>query len=658
MIRKQLILSLLTLCCSLSLSAQQDNWQLVWSDEFNTDGAPDETVWNFENGYSRNEEAQWYQPDNAYCKDGYLVIEARKEHNRANPLFEAGSHECRKKPKHIGYTSSSLTTAGKKEFLYGRFEVKARIPVAKGAWPAIWTLGSGMEWPSCGEIDIMEYYQIDGEPHILANAAWGTDRKWNAKWNSKTIPFSYFTDKQDDWASQFHTWRMDWDETAIKLYLDDELMNEIPLSTTINGSIGQGSNPFTKPQYLLLNLALGGINGGPIDEAALPMKYEIDYVRVYQKQPAMIASGELWRDNNGDLINAHGGGLLYHNNRYYWYGEHRPVKGFTTEVGVTCYSSADLCNWQYEGVALPVVTDESLMSNIEKGCIMERPKVIYNQATRQFVMWFHLELKGQGYAAAHAAVAVSDTPQGPFQFLKSGRVNAGIYPENMTKQQRRKKLSAKKYKEWWTPQWYAALEEGLLLKRHLNEGQMSRDMTLFVDDDEKAYHIYSSEENLTLHIAELCDDYLSHTGKYIRIFPGGHNEAPAIFKHNDTYWLITSGCTGWKPNEARMFSATSLWGPWQQHDNPCVGDGGHITFGGQSTFIAPIQGSDNRFMFMADEWRPESLADSRYIWLPINFTSENKPYISWVDRWSPLDSPSRELTDHITTDNLLPQLID
>ena len=100
------------------------------------------------------------------------------------------------------YTSSSVTTAGKKEFLYGRFEVRARIPVAKGAWPAIWTLGSNMEWPSCGEIDIMEYYQIKGVPHILANAAWGTDKQWGAKWNSKATPYIHFTDvykRQENW---------------------------------------------------------------------------------------------------------------------------------------------------------------------------------------------------------------------------------------------------------------------------------------------------------------------------------------------------------------------------------------------------------------------------------------------------------------------------
>lgn len=262
----------------------QSDWKLVWSDEFDADGRPDATVWNYENGFVRNEEAQWYQEGNARCEDGKLIIEARKEKGRKNPRYEAGSDNWRRKREFIDYTSACVTTAGKKEFLYGRFEVRARIPVSGGSWPAIWTLGRGMEWPSCGEIDIMEYYRIKGEPHILANAAWGTDRRSNAKWNTKTIPFIHFTDKDPQWADKFHIWRMDWDETAIKIYLDDELLNEVPLSETINGSIGRGTNPFHKPQYILLNLALGGANGGEIDDKAIPMRYEIDYVRVYQKQ--------------------------------------------------------------------------------------------------------------------------------------------------------------------------------------------------------------------------------------------------------------------------------------------------------------------------------------------------------------------------------------
>lgn len=140
-----------------------------------------------------------------------------------------------------------------------------------------------MEWPSNGEIDIMEWYQIKGVPHILANAAWGTERRYNAKWNSKAIPFSYFTGKDPDWASQFHIWRMDWDEQFIRLYLDDELLNEISLAETINGSLGDFKNPFHQPHYLLLNYAIGGDNGGTPDPKMYPARYEIDYVKVYQK---------------------------------------------------------------------------------------------------------------------------------------------------------------------------------------------------------------------------------------------------------------------------------------------------------------------------------------------------------------------------------------
>ncbi|MEL5894810.1 glycoside hydrolase family 16 protein [Bacteroides sp. GD17] len=279
--KRKILFTLLACCALTSVSAQE--WKLVWSDEFNQEGRLDDATWNYENGYARNEEDQWYQPDNASCKGGSLIIEARKEH-RKNPLYEAGSRDWRKKREFVEYSSSSVTTAGKFEFLYGRLEVRARIPVAGGAWPAIWLLGRGLPWPSCGEIDVMEYYRIGGVPHILANACWGGDQGYNAVWNSKKIPFTHFTDRDPHWVDKFHTWRMDWDETAIKIYLDDELLNDIPLSKTVNGSsAGEGTNPFHKPQYILLNLAIGGINGGKIDDKAMPMKYEVDYVRVYQK---------------------------------------------------------------------------------------------------------------------------------------------------------------------------------------------------------------------------------------------------------------------------------------------------------------------------------------------------------------------------------------
>ena len=154
-----------------------------------------------------------------------------------------------------------------------------------------------------------------------------------------------------------------------------------------------------------------------------------------------------------------------------------------------------------------------------------------------------------------------------------------------------------------------------------------------VDEDGKAYHIYSSEENLTLQIAELSDDYLSHTGNYVRVAPAGHNEAPAIFKKDGTYWMITSGCTGWAPNEARMFSSSSIFGPWSQHPNPCVGPKSELTFGGQSTYILKVEGKKDAFIFMADIWRPEHPSDARYIWLPVQF-KEGIPYVEWMDNWT------------------------
>ena len=246
-------------------------------------------------------------------------------------------------------------------------------------------------------------------------------------------------------------------------------------------------------------------------------------------------------------------------------------------------------------------------------------------------MWFHLELKGQGYGPARAAVAISDKPEGPYRFVRSGRVNPDIYPENMPEADRKLAWNMEKYQKWWTPEWYEAVNRGLFVKRDLKGGQMSRDMTLFVDDDGKAYHIYSSEENLTLHIAELTDDYLGHSGRYIRIFPGGHNEAPTIFKKGNMYWMITSGCTGWIPNEARMFSASSIWGPWEQYPNPCRGQNSEKTFGGQSTFVLELP--ENRFIFMADVWKPKSLMYSGHIWLPIQFGEKGIPFIEWLDKW-------------------------
>ena len=350
-----------------------------------------------------------------------------------------------------------------------------------------------------------------------------------------------------------------------------------------------------------------------------------------------IRPGQEWPDRKGEHINAHGGGLLFHEGKYYWYGENRPARGFTTEVGVEVYSSSDLMNWEDEGVAL-AVSDEA-GHDIERGCIMERPKVVRNPKTGKFVMLFHLELKGQGYAAARVGFAESDSPVGPFRFIRSLRPNAGKWPVDFSRRDIRKakKLKESDYKEWWTPEWREAIREGLLLARDVPGGQMSRDMTVYVDDDGKAYHIYSAEENLTLNIAELADDYLDYTGRYVRVAPGGQNEAPAIFKRDGVYWMITSGCTGWAPNEARMFKATSLWGPWEQLPSPFVGKDAKKSFHTQGTYIFKVEGTEDGFVFMADRWNPRSLKNSRHIWLPIDFEADSTPVIRWVDGWSPDD---------------------
>lgn len=348
-----------------------------------------------------------------------------------------------------------------------------------------------------------------------------------------------------------------------------------------------------------------------------------------QQRLSTFTPGELWLDNTGKHINAHGGGILYYGNRYYWFGEFKSDTTNNAMVGVSCYSSNDLYNWKNEGIALSVVNDKK--SDIVKGCIIERPKVVYNKKTKRFVMWFHLELKGKGYETARVGLAISDKVTGPFRYIRSFRSNTGLYPMNMPN----KDEEFKKFRnsEWRTPEWKKAVEKGLFVKRDLSVGQMSRDMTLFVDENSKAYHIYSSEDNLTLQIAELSDDYLFYTGKYIRVSPGGDNEAPTLFKREGKYYMITSGCTGWAPNTARLFIADSIMGKWTQYPNPFCGENSQQTFKSQGTYILNVHGKKDTFIFMADRWTPTNPIDGRYIWLPISF-EEDKPKIKWLNAWS------------------------
>ncbi|WP_234735748.1 glycoside hydrolase family 16 protein [Tellurirhabdus bombi] len=251
------------------------DWKLVWGDEFEKDGKPDPKNWAFENGFVRNNELQWYQPDNAYCEKGLLVIEGRKE-RKPNPNYLANSPSWRSSRQYIDYTAASLKTEGLHSWKYGRFEMRARIDASPGLWPAFWTLGVAGEWPSNGEIDIMEYYR----DMILANVAWGTEKRFKAEWRTTKTPLAKFNDP--NWAKNFHVWRMDWDENAIQLFVDDQLLNKVDLKETINRD-GSNTNPFHQPHYLLVNLAIGGDNGGEPTGTKFPTRYEIDYVRVYQQ---------------------------------------------------------------------------------------------------------------------------------------------------------------------------------------------------------------------------------------------------------------------------------------------------------------------------------------------------------------------------------------
>lgn len=283
---------------------------LKFHDEFNGTGEPDWNVWRWEEGFQRNQELQWYQKENAICKDGALIITGKEERVK-NTNYEAGSSDWKKNREYAEYTSSCLITKDYR-FRKGRMLVRAKIPTAMGAWPAIWTTGGSTdswcwEWPLGGEIDLLEYYLVNGKPSVHANVCWGSDTRWNGKWQSYNRPVAEFIAKDKDWGKKYHIWRMDWcldeDENTLRLYLDDELMNEIKdlKATTGNGSGGlddwwRGSyrNPYLDEgnnagkendegfgQCIWLNLALGS-NGGEPDLSKFPLEYHVDYVRVYQ----------------------------------------------------------------------------------------------------------------------------------------------------------------------------------------------------------------------------------------------------------------------------------------------------------------------------------------------------------------------------------------
>lgn len=302
--------------------------------------------------------------------------------------------------------------------------------------------------------------------------------------------------------------------------------------------------------------------------------------------------GEIWSDVDGHAINAHGGGMLVVNKTYYWYGEikegkTRLVPGQNWEDyrvdagGISCYSSEDLVHWKNLGVVLkPDLQDSS--SDLHISRVIERPKVIFNKNTGKYVMWMHIDR--DDYSAARAGVAVADRPEGPFTYLRSERPN----------------------------------------------GNMSRDMTIFQDEDGRAYHFYSSENNSTMHVCELSQDYLSHTMNDKRILIGQSREAPVVIKHDRKYFLITSATTGWSPNAASTAVADSVMGDWSVKKNPCVGVDADSSFHSQGTYAFRL--NDSLWIYMADRWNKTDLPDSRYVWLPMRFLGE-EPVVEWRDKW-------------------------
>jgi len=252
--------------------AARAGWNLVWSDEFDVDGAPNPNNWVFERGFVRNEELQWYQPANASVQGGMLVIEARRE-QLANPNYQAGSTDWKRNRQFADYTSTSMTTSGKHSFTYGRFEIRARIDTRLGSWPAFWALGSGVRWPQSGEVDIMEYYTNN----VLANVClpMASTCGWSSiRQSLNSLGGTAFT-------NAFHIWAMEWNATTIDLFLDDDLVNHFATADAVPA--GQANPYVDKPMYLLVNQAIGGTAGGDPSNTMFPVRYEVDYVRVYAK---------------------------------------------------------------------------------------------------------------------------------------------------------------------------------------------------------------------------------------------------------------------------------------------------------------------------------------------------------------------------------------
>ncbi len=308
--------------------------------------------------------------------------------------------------------------------------------------------------------------------------------------------------------------------------------------------------------------------------------------------PLTITNGIQFRDTSGNLIQAHGGGILQDGGYYYWFGENRTTDNLFKEVSV--YRSTDLVNWEYRGAAL----SQSSASELNSAKI-ERPKVIYNATTGKYVMWMHKE-NDSDYSEARAAVASSSTPEGPYTYHGSFRPF---------------------------------------------DTYMSRDITLF-NDNGTAYMISAANNNYDLHIYQLTPDYLDVSTLVGNFWAGGHREAPAMFKRGNIYFMLTSGATGWSPNQAKYATASSISGPWSGWTN--VGDS--TTYGSQPTYVLPIQGTQTTsYLYLGDRWAGAwggRVNESPYVWQPLSFPTSTSMSMSWADEVT-IDVSTGEVTGSV-----------
>ncbi len=325
------------------------------------------------------------------------------------------------------------------------------------------------------------------------------------------------------------------------------------------------------------------------------------------ESPDAFEPGVAWLDTNGERIEAHGGGILAVGNTYYWYGENKKLGG-GNKIGISAYSSTDLFHWKNEGVVLP---KDSLPLRYRDAGVAERPKVIFNRQTKQYVMWIHLD--ANRYFDASAGVAVSTTPTGPFRLVRVFRPIRYAYNFGADS---------------------AQLHEP-------DQGNTYRDMGLFADDDERAYVFYASESNKTLYVVRLSDDYTdierpAVEGKtWARLFPDQRREAPAPFKVGSSYYMITSGQSGWNPNPARYHTAENILGPWRTVGNPVIGADSATTFRSQSTFVLPVPSVCARcFVYMGDRWEPRALQTSTYVWIPFVVPADRSLRLEFTPRWN------------------------